>query len=100
MDWTLLAIAASALSLLAMVTAGVSLWLTTRAASPRELTSSVRQLELDLHELFDTVEKWTRRDRVRRLREGREAAGLDNPGQAAPVNLAAHKAALRKKVGL
>lgn len=100
MDWTLLAIAASALSLLALVSAGVSLWLTTRAASPRELTSSVRQLELDLHELFDTVEKWTRRDRVRRLREGREAAGLDNPTTPAPVNLAQHKAALRRKVGL
>lgn len=90
--------AASTIALLALITAGVSLWLTVRGGSFHELRTQVRQIDLDLHELFDTVEKWTRRDRVRRLREGREAAGAEQASLPAVATLADHKAALRRRI--
>lgn len=63
-----------ALTVLALVAAGVSLWLSVRTGSLSELTSTVRQLSLDVSELYDRVEHWTRRERVRKLRDGQESA--------------------------
>lgn len=87
------------LSLVAIVSSVVSLWQVYRDGSFHELRSLVRQIDLDLHELFDTVEKWTRRDRVRRLREGREAAG--EVQQALPLpGTKEYKSMLRSKASL
>lgn len=79
-----------AVSVVALVSSIVSLWLHYRTGSVRQLTSEVRQTSLDVHELFDTVEKWTRRDRVRRLREGRVETE-----PAVPLTPADRKAQLR-----
>jgi len=89
--------AASTFGLLGLISGGISLWLQHRDGSFHELRSQVRQLDLDVHEQFDVIEKWTRRDRVRRLREGREAAGIVAD---APVSIADRKALLRAKAGL
>jgi hypothetical protein len=89
---------ASAIAISALVTAGVSLWIHYRTGSLTELRSRVRQLDLDLHDLFDTVEKWTRRDRVRRLREGRESEQTSEPTQ--PQTVADVKAELRRRAAL
>lgn len=84
-----------AVCVLALVTSTVSLWLHHRVGSVRELESRLRQQELDLHELFDTVEKWTRRDRVRRLRDG-QAAALEQPQLPQP-GTPEYKVYLRRK---
>jgi hypothetical protein len=89
---------ASTLAFVALVSAGISLWIHYRTGSLTELRSSVRQLDLDLHELFDTVEKWTRRDRVRRLREGREAS--ETPSAPQPATREDVKAELRRRAAL
>lgn len=81
-----------ALLVIALVSSAVSLWLHRRAESPAELTSQVRQLGLDVSELYDKVEHWTRRERVRRFREGQ---GADQP--ATPPTVADRKAALRAR---
>jgi hypothetical protein len=85
--------AASTFSLLALVSSLFSLWKHYSTGSLLEIRSQVRQLDLDVHEAFDVIEKWTRRDRVRRLREGRESAG--EPAQ--PLTLAQRKAELRRR---
>lgn len=57
------------LAILALVSSGVSLVLHRRGGSPVDLAHRVHVLELDLNELFDRVDHWQRRDRVRRLRD-------------------------------
>lgn len=70
------AFAAVAISLAALVVAGISLIVSLRAAriSPAETLSEVRKVQLDVAELFDKVDHWTRRDRVRNVREGKTRA--------------------------
>lgn len=86
----------SAIAVLALISAAVSLWLHLRSGSVHSLESKVNQVTLDLHDLFDTVEKWTRRDRVRRLRDGREEAGqvVAVPQRGTPE----YKSFLRRKI--
>jgi hypothetical protein len=59
-------------------------------------------LSIDVTELYDKVEHWTRRDRVRKLRDGQEAAKLkqadDAPGNSGENGVKARKAALRSKL--
>ena len=85
-----------ALCLLAMVSGVGSLWFSVRAGSTTTLRGQVRQLDLDLHELYDVVEKWTRRDRVRRFRDGQEAA-MQAPKAPDRSDRAAYKAYLRQR---
>lgn len=59
-------------ALLALAAAGVSLALHRRAGNPLDLAHQVNQQRLDLDELFDRVDQWQRRDRVRRLRASHE----------------------------
>lgn len=99
LDSFLIAVAACTLAGLALVTAAVSLYLHLRTGSLHELVSHVRQLDLDVHEAFDVIEKWTRRDRVRRLREGRENADTPNQPER-PLSPAELKAALRARAAL
>lgn len=90
----------------ALVSLAVSAWVSLRPRpdSPAELLSTVRQLSLDVTELYDKVEHWQRRDRVRRLREGQEKAAADPEladlgGQRAhDVDGALSKAQLRELV--
>lgn len=58
-------LAALAADLLALVSLVVSLL---------GRSGNVRQLTLDVAELYDRVDHWQRRDRVRKLREGQEKA--------------------------
>jgi hypothetical protein len=71
----LTALLASAVSL------AVSAWvsLRPRPKSPEELWSHVRQQGLDLSELYDRVDHWQRRDRVRNVREGKVRAAEGTP---------------------
>lgn len=66
--------ATSCAAVLALITALVSLYFCLRSGSVPEIQTQVRQLAIDVTELYDKVEHWTRRDRVRKLREGQEAA--------------------------
>jgi len=70
------------LGLVAVALAGVSLALHWRAGTATALVPRVHALESDLNDLYDRVEHWQRRDRVRRLREG---PGPEQLQQAAPA---------------
>lgn len=63
-----------AATVIALVTAIVSLWLHLRGESVHQLQSQVRQLALDLEDVYDTVEKWSHRQQVRNMRAGKVAA--------------------------
>lgn len=45
---------------------------------------NVRQLALDVAELYDRVDHWQRRDRVRKLRDGQEKAAQAEQQQIEP----------------
>lgn len=97
---TALLVAASVIALLALVSSAISVAVALRLKVESELRTTVRQLVTDMHELFDVVEKWTRRDRVRRLREGRENAGLDVPAvPQGPVSKEQLRAMVRARNG-
>lgn len=72
--WTL-----SAVSVLALCTAAVSVVLHAKSGSARQLVSRVRQLEIDFEELFNAVSKWTNRARVA------DARAKIGQAQAAPA---------------
>lgn len=78
----------------ALVSALVSVALTLWAGSTFQLRSEVRQLSIDVTELFDKVEHWRGRDAVRRMRAGQEAAAAV-PAALSPQE---HKAQLRAKL--
>jgi len=87
-----------AVTLLAFVSGAVSLWLHFKTGSLHELTSQIRSVTGDMAELFDLFEKWTKRDRVRRLRDGREAAGAEAAQAVVPQpGTPAYKDYLRRK---
>lgn len=94
--------ATSVCAVLALITALVSLYFVLRTGSLPEIQSTVRQLSLDVSELYDKVEHWTRRDRVRKLREGQEQARqkeIDETTLPAPTGtVKARKAQLRAKM--
>lgn len=56
--------ALTALTVLALGTAAVSIVLHAKSGSARELLSRVRQLDIDIEELHQAVSKWTNRGRV------------------------------------
>lgn len=96
MDWTLGLIAA--LSIFALCSAGVSLFLHwVRPAEPTtaDQARELQALRLAHADLVDRVEQWQKRDRVRRLREGRESAEQDPVEQLTPHE---RKAALRRQL--
>jgi len=83
------------LAVSALVLSGVSLMLHRKGGSAVDLAHRVHTLELDLNELFDRVDHWQRRDRVRRLRE----PAIELPNPAAPARgTPEYKAALRAKL--
>lgn len=87
-----------ALTVLALVAAGVSLWMHLRIGSLHELQSQIRSTTGDMAELFDLFEKWTKRERVRRLRDSREeAAAAPQPEAVDRSDRQAYKSFLRKK---
>lgn len=88
----ILAVAALLASLVAL---GVSLIV--YRASPAELQSELRQLALDVTELYDKIEHWTRRERVRRLREGQEGAAAARAAEV-PASATDRKAQLRARL--
>lgn len=85
---------------LALALAGVSLWATLRAGSVPELEHQVAKLRLEVTDVVDRLEQWQKRDRVRRLREGREDADA-GASLAAPAELsrAQRIAELRARAG-
>lgn len=93
---------ASTLSVLSLITSGVSLYFCVRTGSLPQIQSEVRQLALDVSEVYDKLEHWTRRDRVRKLREGQEKAREKEIDEvtlpASPESAKARKAQLRAKV--
>jgi len=85
-------------ALLGFVASGVSLWLHRKPGSLSDVSTRVHALELDLNELYDRVDHWQRRDRVRRLRQGQEELPIVpqdvEPARGTPE----HKAWLRGKL--
>jgi len=91
----------SALAFLALASAafsGVSLWISLRvqSVSPVELLKQVHILQSDVQDLYDRVDAWQRRDRVRTLRASREVVTPPAPVPGSPE----FKQALRVKAGL
>jgi len=66
---------------------------TSRSGSPEQLQSAVRQLSVDVEELYGAVEKWTKR---RYAAEARSRIG-EASAPAAPMTMAEKKALLRAK---
>lgn len=92
----MLLVSAWLFSVLALISSVVSLVIHSRTGSSHQLQSAVRQLTLDVQEVFDRVEHWTRRDRVRKMRDGRESsAAAENP---LPLTPAEAKIALRRRL--
>jgi len=60
--------------ILVAVSSIVSLWLHLRAGSFHSLQTQVRALARDVEDLYDAVEKWGNREKVRNLRAGKAAA--------------------------
>lgn len=85
--------ALSAIAVLALCTAVLALALHRRSGSPHQLRTQVRQLDIDVEELTQAVNKWTNRGRVAdaRARIGQVAA------PAAPLTLKEQKAQLRAR---
>lgn len=79
--FALVAFAASLISL------GLSLTvaLRPRVKTTEELQSVLRQQQVDLSELFDRVEHWVRRDRVRNLRDGKERKAVTEAEEQLPL---------------
>lgn len=95
MDWTLGLIAS--LSVFALCSAGVSLflhWIRPSEPTTAEQARELQALRLAHADLVDRVEQWQKRDRVRRLREGRESVD-ETPAELSPGELKAH---LRRRV--
>lgn len=89
------------LVVLAAVGTGVSLWMVLRAGSVPMLERTVSAMRLELADVVDRLEQWQKRDRVRRLREGKEDAEHAAP---APQTLSrqdrlAHLRAMRRNNG-
>lgn len=73
--------------LLALSFAVVSLWLSLRSGSSADLEARINALRTEVSDLFDRVEQWQKRDRVRRVREAKE----DGPPEVAPPNPASSR---------
>lgn len=83
-----------AATLLALVTAIVSLVIQLRGESIHTLTTQVRQLALDVEDVYDRLEKWTHRSQVRAMREGKQqATAMSVPQPGTPE----YKAWLRRR---
>lgn len=65
-----------ALTVIALISAVVSMVLHFRGGSFHELRTEVRQLSTDVENLYDSVERWTHRQRVRNMRDGVASAQL------------------------
>lgn len=66
-----------------------------RPGSPEQLQSMVRQLAIDVEELFGAVEKWTKR---RYAAEAREKIGQQPPEAQRPADPRELKAWLRRRL--
>jgi len=80
--------------LVLLVPIALSLVLHYRAGSAAKLQSEVRQLSIDVEELFTAVEKWTKR---RIAADARSRIGVTEPAAPDPSNKAVYKAYLRQK---
>jgi hypothetical protein len=79
--------------------AGVSLLVTLKRPEPKstpELMREVNALRLGHADLVDRVEQWQKRDRVRRLREGKE----ELQQELAPMDPRSVKDQLRRQFGV
>lgn len=87
-----------ALSIFALISALVSIALTLRAGSVYTLHQRVTSLQLELAEVLDRFEAWTKRDRVRLSRAGHEAQPIapPEPARGTPE----YKAFLRQRAGV
>jgi hypothetical protein len=75
----------------------VSLW--GHRTSAGEVLSQHRQLALDVQELYDKVDHWQRRERVRKMRDGQELAAKTTAAeQELPMDAKSVKAMLREQV--
>lgn len=101
MDVLVVGIAAS-LSAVALGCAVVSLavhWV--RRKEPpdvTELRALVHELRTEHLDLFDKVEHWVKRDRVRRLREAKEQSEITDSATRSDADRAAYKKMLRQRV--
>lgn len=76
MSYTALLGVWGALTILALISAAISIVLHFRGGSFHELRTEVRQLSTDVENLYDSVERWTHRQRVRNMRDGVAAQSL------------------------
>lgn len=86
-----------AVTILALITSTISLWLHFRTGSVHELNTQVRQLALDLDDVYDTVEKWSHRQAVRNMRAGKQAAALNAQPLTPQPGTPEYKSWLRSK---
>lgn len=104
-----------AISILGLVTAGVSLYLQARAGSTADLHVRVTGLRTEVSALSDHLDRLDQRERTRRMRDGREkaeaeraAAATDGPqpglspqevvGTPATLNQADRRKLLRQRI--
>lgn len=77
---------------------GVSLWFIAKSGSVHDLSAKQTALRTEVSDLADRLEQWMKRDRVRKVREGKESA-LEHEMVAPMARTAAEiKAELRRKV--
>lgn len=79
------------LALVSVVCTAVVLW---RTQHPAAVGTAVRELQLQVADIADFVERKATRERVRKMREGREAAASD--GAQLQPGTPEYKAALRQ----
>lgn len=84
-----------ALTVLALCGAVISLVLHYRSGSAAQLQSEVRQLAIDVEELFGAVDKWTKR---RQVADARSKIGATAPQAVPERGSAEYKQFLRKRV--
>ena len=83
----------AALSTFALLSAGVSLflhWIRPSEPTTAEVARELQAMRLAHADLVDRVEQWQKRDRVRRLREGKEAADIPDLDSLSPHERKAH----------
>lgn len=80
---------------LALVSAVCTVLVLLRTSHPASMSARVQQLELQLADVADFVERKDTRERVRRMREGRERAAGGNATEAPAPGTPEYKAALR-----
>lgn len=78
---------------LSIVTTVCTVLVLLRTSHPASVSARVQQLELQLADVADFVERKDTRERVRRMREGRERAGVAEAPQPGTPEF---KAALRQ----